>query len=98
MNNGNSSSESQYPDLLIETYVNDELRQRGRTTEMLYSIPELIELLSMGGTLFPGDVIATGTPSGVGAGMKPPCFLKPGDVVTVNIESIGSISNTIVEE
>ena len=93
--NNTTDTESEAVDLLIQTYVNDELRQQGRTTQMLYTIPELIELLSMGGTLLPGDVIATGTPSGVGAAMKPPQFLEPGDCVKVVIESIGEISNTI---
>ena len=82
-------------DLAITTFVNGELRQSGRTSQMIFTIPQLVELLSSAGTLYPGDVIATGTPSGVGAGMKPPCFLNPGDVVEVEIENVGRLTTPI---
>ena len=85
-----------FPDLRVQTFVNSELRQDGRTSQMMFKIPELIELLSAGGTLYPGDVIATGTPAGVGAGMDPPEFLKAGDEVVVEIEGVGRLVSPIV--
>jgi 2-keto-4-pentenoate hydratase/2-oxohepta-3-ene-1,7-dioic acid hydratase in catechol pathway len=71
-----------------------ELRQDGRTTDMIFDIPTLIETCSRGITLYPGDVIATGTPAGVGMGFSPPRWLGPGDVVRVEIDGIGAIENT----
>jgi len=65
---------------------------------MLYDIYAQIAHLSTVMTLEPGDVLATGTPSGVGVGMVPPCFLKAGDVVRVEVEGIGHIENTIIPE
>lgn len=82
-------------ELVIETHVNHELRQWGQVKQMIFSIPELISTLSQSMTLLPGDVIATGTPSGVGMGFKPPRFLKPGDHVSVSIEPIGTLVNTV---
>jgi 2-keto-4-pentenoate hydratase/2-oxohepta-3-ene-1,7-dioic acid hydratase in catechol pathway len=64
---------------------------------MIFKIPELIAVLSRGATLEPGDIIATGTPSGVGLGMQPPQYLKPGDVVEAEIDSIGILRNTVGE-
>jgi|SRR5690625_4109629 len=69
--------------------VNGERRQTGTTAKMIFSVPKLIAYLSEVMTLYPGDVIATGTPPGVGVGMKPPVFLKVGDVVTLGIEGLG---------
>jgi 2-keto-4-pentenoate hydratase/2-oxohepta-3-ene-1,7-dioic acid hydratase in catechol pathway len=63
---------------------------------MIFDIPTLIETISRGITLYPGDVIATGTPAGVGFARKPPVFLKPGDVMEVDIERIGGLGNPIV--
>jgi 2-keto-4-pentenoate hydratase/2-oxohepta-3-ene-1,7-dioic acid hydratase in catechol pathway len=63
---------------------------------MIFDIPTLIETISRGITLFPGDIIATGTPAGVGMGLKPPRYLKAGDVVRVEIEGIGYIENKFV--
>ena len=80
----------------ISSYVNGEMRQSSNTKNMIFPIAQLIEDLSKGITLLPGDIIATGTPKGVGAGFKPPKFLKRGDVVKVVIEQIGEIENTIV--
>jgi 2-keto-4-pentenoate hydratase/2-oxohepta-3-ene-1,7-dioic acid hydratase in catechol pathway len=71
-----------------------ELRQDGPTENMIFDIPTLIETISRGITLYPGDVIATGTPAGVGMGMKPPRYLKAGDVVRVEIDGLGAIENT----
>ncbi|RPF54310.1 fumarylacetoacetate hydrolase family protein [Aquisalibacillus elongatus] len=81
--------------LNIKTYVNDELRQDGNTKDMIFSIAELIEVLSDGMTLEPGDIIATGTPSGVGKGFDPPKFLNEGDEVRVEVEQIGTLSNQV---
>jgi 2-keto-4-pentenoate hydratase/2-oxohepta-3-ene-1,7-dioic acid hydratase in catechol pathway len=76
-------------------WVNGELRQDASTTDLIFDIPTLIETCSRGITLYPGDVIATGTPAGVGMGMKPPVFLKSGDVVRIDIDGIGSLENPI---
>lgn len=81
--------------LQIETRVNGEVRQDGNTQQFIFSIPEIIEVLSRGMTLEPGDIIATGTPAGVGKGFKPPKFLKSGDSVEITIENIGTLANKI---
>jgi 2-keto-4-pentenoate hydratase/2-oxohepta-3-ene-1,7-dioic acid hydratase in catechol pathway len=70
-----------------------ELRQDGHTRDMIFDIPTLIETCSRGITLLPGDVIATGTPAGVGMGFKPPKWLDAGDVVRIEIDGIGAIEN-----
>lgn len=80
----------------IRCWVNDELRQDGKTADLIFDIPTLIETCSRGITLYPGDIIATGTPSGVGMGMKPPRYLKQGDRVRIEIEGLGSIDNRFV--
>ncbi|TDQ42080.1 fumarylacetoacetate hydrolase family protein [Aureibacillus halotolerans] len=82
----------------IKTTVNNEVRQQGVLSDLLFDIPTLIETLSEGRTLRPGDVIATGTPAGVGKAMKPPVFLKNGDVVTITVEGIGQLSNVVRDE
>ena len=79
--------------LTIVTKVNDTIRQNGTTKDMIFSVEELVSVLSKHVTLEPGDVILTGTPSGVGKGMNPPTFLKVGDVVKVSIEGIGTLVN-----
>lgn len=84
--------------LSIKCLVNGEALQDSNTTEMIYKIPYLIEYLSQAFTLYPGDVIATGTPHGVGAFRKPPIWLKNGDVVAIEIEGLGRLVNTCVEE
>jgi 2-keto-4-pentenoate hydratase/2-oxohepta-3-ene-1,7-dioic acid hydratase in catechol pathway len=81
----------------VRCWVNGELRQDGRTTDLIFDIPSLIETCSRGITLLPGDIIATGTPSGVGMGMKPPVFLKAGDTVRIEIDGIGILENGFVE-
>jgi 2-keto-4-pentenoate hydratase/2-oxohepta-3-ene-1,7-dioic acid hydratase in catechol pathway len=83
--------------LRVQTRVNGELRQDAPCSDMIFKIPELIEFITAGITLEPGDVIATGTPSGVGLGFDPPRWLHPGDVVEVTIEPIGTLRSTIVE-
>lgn len=77
----------------VRCWVNDELRQDARTTDLIFDIPTLIETVSRGITLYPGDVIATGTPAGVGMGLTPPSWLKTGDVVRIEIDGIGTLSN-----
>jgi 2-keto-4-pentenoate hydratase/2-oxohepta-3-ene-1,7-dioic acid hydratase in catechol pathway len=77
----------------VRGWVNGELRQDGKTQDMIFDIPALIETCSRGITLLPGDVIATGTPSGVGMGFSPPKWLRQGDVVRVEIDGIGVIEN-----
>lgn len=81
--------------LRITCHVNGELRQDSTNETMTFDIPTIINHLSRGMTLLPGDIIATGTPSGVGFAMKPPVFLRPGDVVECAIEGIGTIRNRI---
>ncbi len=81
--------------LALRCRVNGVIKQDGRTSDMIFKIPELIEHLSRGMTLEPGDVISTGTPSGVGFSRTPPEFLKPGDVVECEIEGIGAIRNKV---
>jgi 2-keto-4-pentenoate hydratase/2-oxohepta-3-ene-1,7-dioic acid hydratase in catechol pathway len=83
--------------LSIVTKVNGETRQDGNTSDFIFDIPTMIEELSRGMTLEAGDIIATGTPAGVGKGMKPPVFLKGGDVIEITIEGIGTLRNEIVE-
>jgi len=78
----------------VKCYVNGELRQNSNSRDLIFNIPKLIATLSAGITLYPGDIIATGTPVGVGIGFKPPKYLVDGDVVKVEIEKIGSIENT----
>jgi MFS family permease len=85
-----------FADLAITLRVNGETRQRSRTARMVHDIPTIIEHLSRGMTLEPGDVIATGTPEGVGYAMDPPRFLGPGDVIEAEIEGIGVLRNRIV--
>ena len=85
--------------LAICTWVNGELRQNSTTKNMVFNISEIIHHLSRVMTLEPCDIIATGTPAGVGFAMKPqPKFLQAGDVVKINIEKIGVLENTVIEE
>ncbi|HLY30886.1 MAG TPA: fumarylacetoacetate hydrolase family protein [Ktedonobacterales bacterium] len=83
--------------LRLTTYVNGAMKQAGTTADMIFDVAAIIEALSAVLTLEPGDIIATGTPSGVGFARTPPEFLHPGDVVEVNIEGIGTIRNRVVE-
>ena len=82
--------------LAIKLSVNGETRQESNTRQLIFGVPELIEFLSATITLEPGDVIATGTPPGVGAGRKPPVFLEAGDQMTVEIEGLAPLTNPIV--
>ncbi len=82
----------------LTTAVNGELMQRGRISELIFGIPELIEYCSAFTELEPGDVIATGTPGGVGAAQKPPRWLVPGDTVSVDLGVLGCLENTVQDE
>lgn len=85
-------------DVNIVTKVNNDIRQDGNTSQMILKIDELIAEVSKFVALHPGDIIATGTPSGVGAGMNPPQYLQPGDEVKVTIDNIGTLTNFIAKE
>ena len=82
--------------LRLRTWVNDELRQDGNTRTLIFDVPAIIAFLTQQLTLEPGDVIATGTPSGVGLGMRPQVWLQPGDVVRMEIDGLGTLENPIV--
>jgi len=84
--------------LRIRLFLNDQCMQNASTKDMIFSIAETVSFLSRNMTLLPGTLIMTGTPSGIGFARKPPIFLKPGDKVTVEIEGVGSLENTVVAE
>lgn len=84
--------------LRIETRLNGEVMQSANTRDMIYPVADLVAIASESMTLEPGDVLVTGTPSGVGFARKPPVFLKPGDVCEVEIEGIGVLRNPIEDE
>ena len=91
-----TADEAGHPDTFhLKTEVNGELRQDSSCAALIFDIPTLIECISAGITLLPGDIIVTGTPVGVGIGFKPPVFLKKGDVVRVDISPIGAIENVV---
>jgi len=78
----------------VKCWVNQELRQNANTRDLIFDIPTLVATISAGLTLMPGDIISTGTPAGVGIGFNPPKFLRSGDVVTISISGLGSLTNT----
>ncbi|MGY4689487.1 fumarylacetoacetate hydrolase family protein [Salibacterium sp. K-3] len=82
-------------DLRIETYVNGERRQQGTMSQMIFSPSDLIEIISRAMTLYPGDIIATGTPSGVGKSFRPPRLLGAGDEVIVKADELGELRNNV---
>jgi 2-keto-4-pentenoate hydratase/2-oxohepta-3-ene-1,7-dioic acid hydratase in catechol pathway len=82
--------------LEVSCWVNGELRQHANTRDLIFDIPRLISTISEGLVLMPGDIIATGTPAGVGIGFAPPRFLRKNDVVAVEISKIGRIENRFV--
>ena len=84
--------------LAIKLTLNGEIMQDSNTDQLIFSVPRLIEFISQSITLEPGDVIATGTPSGVGFARKPPVFLKPGDEMEVLIEGMGGLGNPVIAE
>jgi 2-keto-4-pentenoate hydratase/2-oxohepta-3-ene-1,7-dioic acid hydratase in catechol pathway len=81
--------------LSVKCWVNGELRQNSNSSLLIFDIPTLIETISAGIELRPGDVIATGTPAGVGIGFNPPKFVKTGDVIRIEIQDIGVLENTV---
>ncbi len=81
--------------LAVRCWINGELRQDANTRDLIFDIPTIIEAISRGMTLEPGDVIATGTPAGVGIGFSPPRFLKPGDIMKIAIDRLGTLTNTV---
>jgi 2-keto-4-pentenoate hydratase/2-oxohepta-3-ene-1,7-dioic acid hydratase in catechol pathway len=81
----------------IRCFINGELRQNSRISLLIFDIPTIIATLSEGLTLYPGDIIATGTPAGVGIGFDPPKYLKGGDVMRVEIDGIGALENRCAE-
>ena len=84
--------------LSIKTWIDDELRQDGNTGQMIFDCYDMIAYLSQAMTLEPGDVITTGTPSGVGVTMQPRGYMKPGQIAKIEIEGIGTLSNVVIEE
>lgn len=93
-----TTDEVDVTDLALTTRLNGKVMQSARTSQMIVDVASTIEFFSSFTTLTPGDVIATGTPGGVGFARKPPVWLEPGDVVEVSIEGIGTIRNTVVAE
>ncbi|WDZ79941.1 fumarylacetoacetate hydrolase family protein (plasmid) [Ensifer adhaerens] len=92
------TDEAQLADIRLETRVNGEVRQQDRTSRMIFSFRKIINYVSTFTTLVPGDVIVTGTPTGAGARFDPPIWLKPGDMVEVQAEGIGTLINPIADE
>ncbi len=82
--------------LTLESRINGEVRQNSHTSLMIFNVAKLIHIVSQGSTLLPGDIIATGTPAGVGMSFDPPKFLKSGDVMELEVENIGILRNTII--
>ncbi len=89
---------AQILDVALETRVNGELRQQDRTGRMLFPVARQIAYISTFTTLVPGDIIVTGTPTGAGARFDPPIWLKPGDVIEVTAEGIGTLRNGVADE
>ncbi|WP_368654471.1 fumarylacetoacetate hydrolase family protein [Ornithinibacillus sp. 4-3] len=83
--------------LNVRSYVNGEKRQDSNTNKLIFDVPFLMEFISHLVTLEPGDIIMTGTPDGVGVAMKPPQFLQAGDIVTLEIENIGTLENKVID-
>jgi 2,4-diketo-3-deoxy-L-fuconate hydrolase len=79
----------------IKCHVNGSLTQAANTRDMIFPVADLVAYISQAVTLFPGDVIATGTPAGVGARQDPPVFLRPGDEMRVEVAGIGELVNTV---
>jgi len=93
-----SADELDGADVRVRCWVNGELRQDARTSEFIFAIPALIETISAGITLYPGDIIATGTPVGVGIGYQPPRYLRQGDLVRIEIDGVGVLENPVEKE
>ena len=84
--------------LRLKTTVNGVIRQDSDTSDLVFGVAQLVSYISQAMTLYPGDVIATGSPAGVAHFMKPPQYLKPGDVVRCEVEGVGAIENRVVDE
>jgi 2-keto-4-pentenoate hydratase/2-oxohepta-3-ene-1,7-dioic acid hydratase in catechol pathway len=84
--------------LQLQTYVNDVIKQDSATNDLIFDVPTLIEYISQAMTLRPGDIIFTGTPSGVGQARDPQEWLKPGDTVRVSITGLGDLVNPVIAE
>jgi acylpyruvate hydrolase len=93
-----STDEVDVADVQLTTVLNGKVMQSARTSQMIFDVPRTVEFISSFTTLQPGDVIATGTPAGVGFARKPPVWLAPGDVLEVSIEGVGRIVNRVVAE
>ena len=85
-------------DLRIRAILNGKVMQDASTSIMIFSVAKIVSTLSEVMTLEPGDLISTGTPAGVGVGRTPPIWLKPGDIITVDIEGVGILTNPVVAE
>jgi 2-keto-4-pentenoate hydratase/2-oxohepta-3-ene-1,7-dioic acid hydratase in catechol pathway len=92
------TEESQIADIRLTTRVNGELRQDDRTSRLIFGFRYLLHYISTFATLVPGDIIVTGTPTGAGARFDPPRYLKPGDIIEVEAEGIGTLRNGVVDE
>ncbi|MAY88200.1 MAG: hydrolase [Pseudooceanicola sp.] len=92
-----TADELDVADTTVTTWVNGEMRQNANTRDLIFDVPTIISTISAGLTLMPGDIIATGTPEGVGIGFKPPKYLRAGDVVKVEISGIGTLENRFAE-
>jgi 2-keto-4-pentenoate hydratase/2-oxohepta-3-ene-1,7-dioic acid hydratase in catechol pathway len=93
-----TTDEADVADVALTTTLNGQVMQSARTSQMIVDIPSAIEFFSSFTRLMPGDVIATGTPGGVGFARQPPVWLLPGDVIEVSIEGVGTIRNRVVAE
>lgn len=89
---------AQLDDIALQTRVNGEVRQSDRTSRMMFSFAQIIAYISTFTTLTPGDILICGTPTGAGARFDPPIWLKPGDVVDISADGIGTLTNTIADE
>jgi len=92
-----TADEIDLSDTAVMTWVNGEERQNANTRDLIFDVPTIIATISAGVTLKPGDIIATGTPEGVGIGFKPPKYLGDGDVVRIDISGIGTLENRVTE-
>ncbi|NVO25551.1 fumarylacetoacetate hydrolase family protein [Donghicola mangrovi] len=89
---------AQISDITLTTRVNGEIRQQDRTGRMIFSFPKILNYISTFTTLLPGDIIVTGTPTGAGARFDPPKWLRPGDVIEVEADGLGTLRNTVADE
>lgn len=90
-----TADEIDLADLTLKTWINGELRQNANTRDLIFDVPTIVETLAAGVTLYPGDIIATGTPAGVGIGFSPPKYLRDGDIVAIEIGGLGRLENRV---